>query len=181
MLLNSNVLKPAKSRCTKRFRLCVLVLPILSILAVSLTFAQPVHGAPSQFNFLDARERGTFEDGSAKSSAQLGQAPVGRLEQLYRTVGSVIPTYDSTSNQDVLEFDYSIPPGSTAGVWMKQFPPELGKATVNTVQIGVKVLSPEQVSQISVALEIKGSRDVEIIPLRLKLGWNSFEQPIDWD
>ena len=177
MLLNSNVLKPAKSRCTKRFRLCILVLPILSILAVSLTFAQLVHGAPPQFNFLDARERGTFEDGSAP----LDRAAVGRLEQRYRTVGSVIPTYDSTSNQDVLEFDYSIPPGSTAGVWMKQFPPELGKATVNTVQIGVKVLSPEQVSQISVALEIKGSRDVEIIPLRLKLGWNSFEQPIDWD
>ena len=52
---------------------------------------------------------------------------------------------------------------------------------MNTARIGVKVPNSSQTRQVSVAVEIKGAKDVQRIPLKLQEGWNSVQELIDWD
>ena len=52
---------------------------------------------------------------------------------------------------------------------------------MNAVTIGVKIPNPGQIDQISAAVEIKGKKDVQKIPLQLQEGWNSVQESIDWD
>jgi hypothetical protein len=51
---------------------------------------------------------------------------------------------------------------------------------VNAVKFGVNTSSAAQVAQISVALRIKGAQGVQEIPVRLKTGWSSAQETIDW-
>ncbi|MBI4387678.1 MAG: hypothetical protein HY582_01380, partial [Candidatus Omnitrophica bacterium] len=130
--------------------------PAVKIPAVQTPAAPP----RTSFNLLDAHDRGVTPTGSAK--------------------GTVTLTYDEAVGKDVLEFDYSIPRESSVSAWTKNFPPELGVGAVDVVRIGVMVLKTDQANQISVNAIIKGDRNAQTIPLKLKRGWNSFQGPVDW-
>ena len=115
----------------------------------------------SLFNIGDAQNKGVFNIGLSQGSEYSG--------------------YDEIIKKNVLKFDYSAPPGTMVGVWTKDFPEALSAASVNTLRIGVKAEDPEQLRQISVNLEIKGTENVQNIPLSLKAGWNSIVASINWD
>ena len=103
-------------------------LPIIVIQAAIFFFVHGAIAAPPSFNILDARERGTSNVGSAKST--------------------LIPTFDQGVKKDVLELGYSIAKGAEISVWTKHFPPELGITTVNTIKTGIKVPDLNQPNQI---------------------------------
>ena len=118
-------------------------------------------GDPSSFSILDAGERGIFNIGPAN--------------------GDVSRISDESVNKDVLKLDYSAPSGTVIGVWTKSYSPELKAAAVNAARVGVKALNSSQTRQVSVAVEIKGAKDVQRIPLKLQERWNSVQEFIDWD
>ncbi|HOW28525.1 MAG TPA: hypothetical protein PK876_08505 [Elusimicrobiota bacterium] len=114
----------------------------------------------ASFNLLDAKDRGTFNIGPSK--------------------GNISTVSDEKTAQTVLQFDYNVPPKSIVGVWTKNYPTDLKPTTANGVKIGVNVLSPDQTRQISVVVELKGTKEVQRIPLQLKPGWNRTENLIEW-
>ncbi|MFH1414975.1 MAG: hypothetical protein ABIH89_02680 [Elusimicrobiota bacterium] len=119
-----------------------------------------LQGTPS-FSILAARKKGVFNIGSSQ--------------------GDVIRISDKTSGKDVLAFNYNAPRETVVGVWTKEFPSGLGADTVNTARIEIKAPDPVEARKVSVKLEIKGTKDIQNIPLRLKTGWNTIQEPIDWD
>lgn len=115
--------------------------------------------APSAYNLLDAKERGTTAMGDAK--------------------GTLTPSYDEAVKKDVLEFKYSLTQGSAICVWSRNFPSELTSDSVKGVKIGVK--TAEQAAQILVTAQIKGTGGVQEIPLRFRAGWNTIQESLDWE
>src|SRR3989338_6377011 len=113
------------------------------------------------YSILDAGEKGVFNIGPSK--------------------GSVTGVYDEDVVKDVWKFDYALPQGSVVGVWTKSYPAGLSANTADAVRIGVKVLDPDQVNQAPVKLEIKGTHNMQSIPLHLRAGWNSFRELINWN
>ena len=143
---------PAQKK--SRFPMVMLAALLVGLTAVTGAFAA------STFNLLDARERGTTPMGTAK--------------------GMMTATFDETAKKDVLELDYLIPQGATVSAWVRNFPAELASASVNTVKIGVKTLTAVQASEVSVAMEVRGSQGVQSIPVALKTGWSSIQEKLDW-
>ncbi|HOW88285.1 MAG TPA: hypothetical protein PKV84_06495 [Candidatus Omnitrophota bacterium] len=136
------------------------MIPVLAFL-FSATLVLHAAWAATTFNILDARERGTKIAGTAK--------------------GTLTPTFDEAAKKDVLEFDYSITQGASVSAWLKGFPAGLAADAVNTVKLGVKTLNAEQMAEVSVTAEVRGAQGVQLIPVRLKTGWSSVQEKIDWE
>src|SRR5262249_28748994 len=81
---------------------------------------------------------------------------------------------------EVWKLDYTLPPGTAAGVWAKGFPERLNADNIQLVSLGVKTVDPRQLRQIAVKVEIKGTAGVQSIPVPLHLGWARLEQSVDW-
>ncbi|MDO8525220.1 MAG: hypothetical protein Q7S07_01885, partial [Candidatus Omnitrophota bacterium] len=116
---------------------------------------------PTGFSILEAGEKGMFNMGPA-----MGDVNSEREEYL---------------NKNVLKFDYTIFNGAIAGVWTKSFPSKFGPKAVDAVRVGVRVPTAEQLSQVSVKLEIKGKDTMQSIPLRLEQGWVYAREAVDWN
>ena len=140
------------------FKSASLAAAIFALFIHSASFAND-SSSPS-VNLLSAHERGVSGEGLSK--------------------GTAVPTFDEIIKKDVLEFDYSVE-GSTVNVWAKNFPPEINKETAGTALIQVRIPNVEQLSQVSLNVELKGSGGIQNIPLALKRGWNSFTEAIDWN
>lgn len=112
------------------------------------------------YDIMDAKERGTFDIGPG--------------------IGGAYVAADKDLNKDVLEFEYQASLGAYVGVWTKKYPPELAAGVADAVKIGIKVPKPQQLREISIKLEFKGSKASQDMPLRLKNGWNFFHESINW-
>ena len=108
----------------------------------------------------EAAEQGTFNVGNA-------HAAVARVP-------------DPAAGGEVLKLTYTIPRGTTAGIYTKGFPPELRADHIDLLRVGVRSTSPDQGRQITAAIEIKGSAGLQRIPLELQPDWHPVEQAIDW-
>src|SRR4051812_41897637 len=75
------------------------------------------------FSLSDAAQQGTFNVGAA-------QVSIGHVSE--RGVG------------DVLELTYTVPQGTAAGVWSKEFPARLNPGEVDMVRLGLKGIDPDQ-------------------------------------
>lgn len=144
---------------TMPYKVRMLCMILVAILLSTVGLAQS-DISPS-FSQLDADEIGVFNIGLA--------------------LGGVLRSFDETAGKEVLEFDYSVPKGSIIGVWTGNYPPRMGRDAVDAVRIGVKVPSPDQLRQVSVKVEIKGTKAMQKIPLHLEAGWNYFREAIDWN
>ena len=147
---------------------CRKILPILMILTAVFSCAAGADGDrssvvtdPTGFSILEAGEKGMFNMGPA--------------------MGDVTTEREEFINKDVLKFDYTIFSGAIAGVWTKSFPTKLGAKLVDAVRAGVRVPTREQLSQVSIKLEIKGKDAVQTIPLHLEYGWIHVQEAVDWD
>ncbi|MBN1493435.1 MAG: hypothetical protein JW938_04745 [Candidatus Omnitrophica bacterium] len=116
---------------------------------------------PSSLSLLDAGSRGINKSETAK--------------------GMMVPTFDEAVEKDVLELNYSVAGGSTLEVWAKDFPEGLSNDNINTLRIGVRVISAEQADDIAVSVEVRGAKGTQAVPLMIKRGWNSFQEPLDWN
>ncbi len=128
------------------------------LLAVLLQFAS-VPAAP--VGFIDARQQGSFNIGAAQAviSREFEEAPI---------------------NRDLLIINYSIPAGTAAGVWAKEYPAALAAGSVDVVELGIYI--PEgQLSDVALAVEIKGSTGTQRFPVRPGPGWNTTRELIDWN
>ncbi|MFZ5801616.1 MAG: GH36-type glycosyl hydrolase domain-containing protein [Candidatus Omnitrophota bacterium] len=113
------------------------------------------------FGMLDAGEKGVFNIGPSQ--------------------GSVTGVFDESLKRDLWEFSYTLPEGSTVGIWTKSYPEDYGAEVADAVKIGVKVPHGDQIQQVTVKAEIKGTRGMQSIPLRLQPGWNYFLEAVNWN
>ena len=120
----------------------------------------PAHAADDVIRLCEAAEQGTFNVGPAS-------AVVRRVTDL-------------TAGGDVLKLDYTIPPGTAAGIYAKSFPGGLSADRVDVVQLAAKAASPEQRDQIVLVVEIKGSAGVQRIPLPIHPDWAPVEEIVNW-
>ncbi len=155
-LLMANVFERVATDRRRNFRFTVAV---LAFLAAFFTVTAGIYAASATAVLLDGRERGTTGTGAAK--------------------GSFAATFDATVRKDILELDYTVPQGAELRAWVKNFPAAVSSSAVFSIKTGVRV-SADQADQISAKLVIKGSRDAQSIPLRLKSGWSSTQETLDW-
>jgi cyclic beta-1,2-glucan synthetase len=80
-----------------------------------------------------------------------------------------------------LRLVYETPSGSMVGVWTKGYPATLAAGTITAVEVFVKCQTVEQSREVSVAMEIKGDKEVQRISVPLRAGWASIPSAIDWD
>lgn len=80
-----------------------------------------------------------------------------------------------------LRLVYEAPSGSMVGVWTKGYPATVAAGTMTAVNVFVKCQTVEQSREVSVAMEIKGDKDVQRISVPLREGWSSTPAAIDWD
>ncbi|MDP3790886.1 MAG: hypothetical protein Q8R38_02455 [Candidatus Omnitrophota bacterium] len=138
-------------------RLLLIAAALVSVLTSNV---QASDNQPS-FSIIDAKEKGIFNIGPA--------------------VGDVVSKQEESAKKEVLVLDYSIFKGAIIGVWTKGFPKGINQEAVDAVKVGLKVQNDEYLDTISVKLEIKGSKDVQSVPLRLKKGWNYVKETINWN
>ena len=131
-------------------------------LAFDLSFAMSDEAsmAPKSYNIFDSGAMGVFNIGNSQ--------------------GTMNRTYSNTAKREVLEFNYALPEKTVIGVWTKDYPSDLKVTRINTAKIAVNVPKSSQLSQIGVALELKGTKDTQRIPFDLKSGWNNFKEQVDW-
>ena len=109
----------------------------------------------------EAAEQGTFNVGTA-------QRVVARVP-------------DPAAGGEVLKLTYTIPAGTTAGVYAKCFPRRAASGSHRPRASGCQGRAPpEQGRQVTAAIEIKGSAGLQRIPLELQPDWHPVEQTIDW-
>lgn len=130
-----------------------------AVLTTIAAFLGPALARGDAVRLTDATERGTFTVGAARAS--------------------VAPHTDA-SNVDVLRFDYALPRGTAAGVWAKSFPNGLRPDAVDVALLAAKGQSADDARYVSVAVEIKGTRGTQQLPLRLGAGWSRLEAVVDW-
>jgi len=133
---------------------------VLAALLATLTTFAAAHTAEPPFRFTEAAEQGTFNVGAARAS--------------------VSRSLDGTAGGEVVKLDYTLPPGTAAGAWAKAFPQGLNGDTIDVVRLGVKGPGPGQPHQVVAAVEIKGTKGVQRIPLPLQPDWTSREEPVSW-
>src|SRR5271157_4523089 len=92
-----------------------------------------------------AAEQGTFNVGAA-------HAAVTRVT-------------DPDAGGDILKLDYTIPPGTAAGIYAKAFPADLHAGQIDVVRLGVKATQTDQSRQITPEIQSD---------------WAPVEQTIDW-
>ncbi len=141
-------------------RLLIVGLAAFSLASAGFpTYSGADESAP--FTVLSARDRGVFNIGASK--------------------GGLAPISDSQSGREVLKLEYSAPAGSMVGVWTKNYPSDLKSSAVNAVVARIKTADAAQVRETSLTIELKGSKDVQRIPIALQAGWASAQEFIEWD
>ena len=132
---------------------------LLGIL-IAASMAPSIAAGEASIGLAEAAEQGTFNVGTA-------HAVVARVS-------------DPAAGGEVLKLTYTIPRGTTAGMYAKGFPAELRADHIDLLRVGVKSTTPEQSRQVTAAIEIKGSAGVQRIALELQPDWHPVEQAIDW-
>ncbi len=146
------------SNVKKSLKTIAFFLMTASFIAVGIT---PLSAADAKVTLKQATGRGVFNIGPSK--------------------GTLTPVPDDGGRQGVLKLVYDAPTGSMVGVWTKGYPVDFGAKTANAVKISVNSKKPEQSREVSVAVELKGEKDVQRIVVPLKAGWSSTESSVDWD
>lgn len=145
-------------------RLCAssiyLLAALLAVLVGLGNNAQATPSEPASFRLADASQQGTFQIGEA-------QAVLTR-------------TSDPATGSDGFALDYTLPPGSAAGLWAKGLPATLTANNADVVRARARLDESGQTGLVAVALEIKGTDGVQRIPLELRPGWNHLETTLDW-
>ena len=124
---------------------------LLGIL-IAVSMAPSIAADEASIGLAEAAEQGTFNVGTA-------HAVVARVS-------------DPAAGGEVLKLTYTIPRGTTAGVYAKGFPAELRADRIDLVRVGVKRATPEQGRQVTAAIEIKGSAGIQRIALELQPDWH---------
>jgi len=137
------------------------VIALIATIGLTLLPSTVFAADSDSFDLLDAGQYGALNIGES-------QAAVERAS-------------DADAGRDVLKLDYTVPKGSAAGIWTKEYPAQLSRDTIETVTIGAKVTDDQQASQITVKAEIKGSSGTETTPLVLCPGWSLTRQHVPWD
>ena len=132
---------------------------LLAILIVVGATATAVR-AETSIPLSAAREQGTFNVGPAHATATR--------------------VHDPATGEDSLKVTYTIPPGTSAGVYSKAFPTELGAGQIDLLRLRVKPDEPGPAPEITAAIEIKGSAGVQRIGAEVRPDGGFTEQLIDW-
>jgi cyclic beta-1,2-glucan synthetase len=127
---------------------------------LALAGSASLHAADDIVRLSEAAELGTFNVGPARAAARRAT--------------------DRAAGGDVLLLDYTIPPGTAAGIYTKSFPGGLSADRVDVVQLAATATSPQERDQILLAVEIKGSAGVERIPLPIHPDWAPREAIVNW-
>jgi cyclic beta-1,2-glucan synthetase len=130
------------------------------VAALFLFSLSPVSAAPGDeaIDLAKAPERGVFNIGPAR--------------------GDIRPFSDPKIGKEVLEFHYEAPAGSVVGVWSKGYPAPSDPARAAVARIRVR---SSETPQGTVHVELKGSRDVQTIPVPVKAAWTSGDETVDWE
>jgi cyclic beta-1,2-glucan synthetase len=111
---------------------------------------------------------------SAKDASGRGVFNIGAAR------GAVALVPDAGLSRDVLKLDYDIPAGAVTGVWTKGYPAGLTAEAADVVRVGARAADPAKAADVVVALEIKGGKGVQKVPVPVKGTWTSVQGRIDW-
>jgi cyclic beta-1,2-glucan synthetase len=141
--------------------LLALTRPAILILLLAGIILQAGHArAQPPVRLADAAEQGTFNVGN--SQARLVREP------------------GEPGQGPSLGIEYAIPPGAAAGLYAKRFPTGLEPGTADLVELSARVRPPEQAGAISAALELKGAKGTQRVPLAWDGATASAETQLDW-
>ena len=115
---------------------------------------------PAVWGPKDATGRGVFNIGAAR--------------------GTVALVPDAEVSRDVLKLDYNLPSGAVTGVWTKGYPDALSAGAVDIARVGARAADPTKAADVSLSLEIKGSKGVQKVPVPVRGAWSSVQARIDW-
>ncbi|WP_435015629.1 GH36-type glycosyl hydrolase domain-containing protein [Tundrisphaera sp. TA3] len=80
----------------------------------------------------------------------------------------------------VLRLNYTLPRGTAAGIWAKAFPPGLDPKSVDLVRVAAEAQGQGDPPPVNFALEIKGTRGTQRIPIAPGGDPKGSEHPIAW-
>lgn len=135
--------------------LIVTILVFLMVLPGARVYAADIRAADETFNLIDAEQKGTF------------------------TIGEASGILSGTRNR-AMQFEYTVSPGTYAGVWISGFGTSLHENTPDVARI--RLLSAGAADpDLDVAFELKGTHGMQRIPLQVHDGWSETEHQLDWD
>jgi len=135
-----------------------LLTPLVALAAAGA--ADSVCAEELRVRLSDASERGAFNLGTARA---------------------VLETSTETAEaRNAMRLTYTVPEGTTAGVWAKAFPEELNAANVDAVRVGVRADEPAQARCVALAVELKGTSGTQWLPLNLQDDWSFRKEAVDW-
>ena len=105
------------------------------------------------FTLLEATQQGVFNIGKA----------AGRCDRVQ------YPAFGRT----VLQLNYTVPRGTSAGIWVKGFPQRVGSSVPDLLWLRVIVPGTIAPENVTATVELKGAKATQQIPLRLEAGENS--------
>ena len=105
------------------------------------------------FTLLDSAQQGVFNIGNA----------AGRCDRVRN------PAFGRT----VLQFNYTVPRGTSAGIWARGFPQRAGSGAPDMLRLRVIVPGTAAPENVTATVELKGAKATQQIPLCLEAGENS--------
>ncbi len=143
-----------------RLRPCRFLVPALITLAVLSISGAAWAADPVVYDLMSAQDREVIPSGDAK--------------------GNMTATYDEGSRKDVLDASYTLQADSSLVFRAGNFPAGIDKINASAIRAGIHLFKPEQTSQITVLVEIRGSKDTQTVPVRLQTGWSRAQAQINW-
>jgi cyclic beta-1,2-glucan synthetase len=142
-----------------RNRAALVLFTLLALFIIAAGNAS-VRAADDIIRLSAATEQGTFNVGPARAA--------------------VTRVHDEAAGGDVLKLDFSLPPGTAAGVYAKSSPGGLTADRVDVVLLGAKAAGRDEHDRIVLAVEIKGSAGIQRIPLSIHSDWDLAEEIVNW-
>lgn len=95
--------------------------------------------------------------------------------------GSFLGTLDEVAQKDVYEIDYAVTKASEVSFWSTGFPEGLKAAGINAVRVSTRAFGKNQGDEVKAQIVLTGTKSSQIIPYRMKTGWNTVQETIHWD
>ena len=131
---------------------------------VALIGGQRAEAAESNLSLASAGEKGVFNVGASRAN-----------------LGSATTTVERSDPESVPTLSFVLPPGTSAGVWSKNYPGRLAAGEVDLVRSRVAPTDRQaKPPGVVVALEIKGTTGTQSIPLPVSPADSLAETPLNW-
>lgn len=97
------------------------------------------------------------------------------------TFGNADANIAASDDVSPLRLEFSVGPNGGAGAWTKSYPAGLNSESADRIRVLVRLADDSTTTEIALKVEVKGSREVQVIELPLDAGASDLETPVDWN